>query len=162
MPFCRKCQPGQFQPLFDQIKCSNCPQNNISPRGATSFADCYPQQKHPCIANPSVCGPHGICQQENGSPYLYSCLCEDEFIGEHQFIPTSKLVHIPKSFQDLTASNCWMVVRPVHAKMAADVCTSTALPPNANVLMASEGSSVSSVWIDAQRICAKMEEFVLK
>lgn len=81
MPFCRKCLPGQYQENFDEVKCLNCPAHYLSPRGAISISNCYPEQRQACNMNPTVCGPHGICEQVIGNIYLYSCLCEEEFIG---------------------------------------------------------------------------------
>lgn len=83
LPFCRKCPPGFYQPFYNQIKCENCGNNQISPRGSVSENACYPKQSHPCFSHPSICGPHGVCQQENGNAYLYSCLCQEEFIGDY-------------------------------------------------------------------------------
>lgn len=83
MPFCKKCNPGEFQPFYNQVVCEKCPPNYISPRGAMSFHECAPKYILPCDANPAICGPHGACVPEPGNPYLYSCLCEDGFIGAH-------------------------------------------------------------------------------
>lgn len=83
MPFCSKCPPAQYQPHFNQIKCLDCSINFTSPRGSQSSSQCYPIQRHACHSNPTVCGPHGICEQEQGNIYLYNCLCQEDFIGSH-------------------------------------------------------------------------------
>lgn len=83
VPFCRKCLPGQYQPEFNEVKCLNCPNGMTSPRGALSVTNCYQEQQSACTMNLGVCGPHGICMQESSNIYLYSCLCEDGFVGSH-------------------------------------------------------------------------------
>lgn len=82
-PFCTKCALGQYQPDFNQIKCLDCPANYTSPRGSQSLSQCRPIQRQACYANPMVCGPHGICEQERSNIYLYNCLCQENFIGSH-------------------------------------------------------------------------------
>lgn len=82
MPFCRKCSPGEYQSMYDQIACDQCPPNTISPRGSTSMDSCHPKQYQPC-SQINVCGLHGTCKQEIINPFLYSCSCEDGFVGSH-------------------------------------------------------------------------------
>lgn len=81
MPFCHKCLPGEYQPQYNQIYCEKCPENYTSPRGAESLSNCLPKYHQPCIMHPKVCGTFGICVPEQKSPYLYSCLCEDSYVG---------------------------------------------------------------------------------
>lgn len=81
MPFCRKCQPAQYQSDFNQNKCVPCPMGMTSPRGAISIDNCFEDKRDICEINSGICGPHGICVQENGNRHLYSCLCEDGFTG---------------------------------------------------------------------------------
>lgn len=81
MPFCRKCPPAQYQSEFNQNKCLSCPSGMISPRGAISIEHCFEEKSDMCQINTGICGPHGICIQENGNRHLYSCLCEDSFTG---------------------------------------------------------------------------------
>lgn len=82
MPFCRKCPPAQYQSDFNQNKCLQCPLGQTSPRGAISIENCFEEKRDICKINTGICGPHGICVQENGNHHLYSCLCEDGFTGE--------------------------------------------------------------------------------
>ncbi|KAG4075716.1 hypothetical protein HA402_003541 [Bradysia odoriphaga] len=82
MPFCRKCSPGEYQSNYDQIACDQCPPNSISTRGSTSVDNCHPKQHQPC-SQINVCGLHGTCKQEISNPFLYSCSCEDGFVGSH-------------------------------------------------------------------------------
>lgn len=82
MPFCRKCSPGEYQSQYDQVTCDQCPPNTISPRGSTSPDNCHPKQYQPC-SQINVCGSHGTCKQEVSNPFLYSCSCEDGFVGSH-------------------------------------------------------------------------------
>lgn len=81
MPFCRKCVPGEYQSLYDQIICNKCPENFTSIRGATALNDCYPKRTLPCSLEPPVCGPYGTCVPELRNNYLYSCTCEENYIG---------------------------------------------------------------------------------
>lgn len=81
MPFCRKCPPAQYQTDFNQIECKHCPTGMTSPRGAISIDNCYEEKRPICQLNAAICGPHGVCVQENGNIHLYSCLCEDGFTG---------------------------------------------------------------------------------
>lgn len=83
MPFCRKCVPGEFQPLHDQTDCQKCPDSYISPRGSMSINDCLPKRIQPCVSQPTVCGSNGQCVPETRNPYLYSCQCDEGFIGSH-------------------------------------------------------------------------------
>ncbi|XP_031635123.1 sushi, von Willebrand factor type A, EGF and pentraxin domain-containing protein 1-like isoform X2 [Contarinia nasturtii] len=83
MPNCAKCSPAQYQPDFNQIKCLQCPSGMTSPRGAISIDNCFEEKRDVCQINSAICGPHGICVQENGNRHLYSCLCEDGFTGSH-------------------------------------------------------------------------------
>lgn len=82
MPFCRKCSPGEYQSAYDQTACEQCPANTISPRGSTSIDNCHPKQYQPC-SQLNVCGLHGTCNQEIVNPFLYSCSCEDGYVGSH-------------------------------------------------------------------------------
>lgn len=82
-PFCTKCAPGQYQPLFNQNRCLECAPGYTSGRGSQLSTQCYPVQKHACHSNPAICGPHGICEQEDGDVYLYNCLCEEDYVGSH-------------------------------------------------------------------------------
>lgn len=82
MPFCRKCAPGQYQSNYNQIKCSDCPNGMTSPRGSLSIENCFEEKRHICKINSAICGPHGVCVQENGNLHLYSCLCEDAYAGK--------------------------------------------------------------------------------
>lgn len=81
MPSCRKCPPSQYQPEFNQNKCIKCPLGMNSPRGAITIDNCFEETRNICQINIGICGPHGICVQENGNRHLYSCLCEDGFTG---------------------------------------------------------------------------------
>lgn len=81
MPFCRKCNPSQYQPNYNQIKCMPCPLGMSSPRGAISITNCFSDRKHICEVSTSICGPHGVCVPENGNQHLYSCLCENGYTG---------------------------------------------------------------------------------
>lgn len=83
MPHCRKCPPGQYQSEFNQNKCLSCPSGWTSPRGAISIGNCFEEKRDVCQMNAGICGPHGICVQENGN--LYSCLCEDGFTGQYVY-----------------------------------------------------------------------------
>ncbi|XP_055523737.1 sushi, von Willebrand factor type A, EGF and pentraxin domain-containing protein 1-like [Wyeomyia smithii] len=83
MPFCRKCEPGEYQGLFNRISCDQCPPDHISPRGSTSITDCVPKRSQPCAAKPPVCGSHGQCIPEPVNDYLYSCTCNEGFVGSH-------------------------------------------------------------------------------
>lgn len=82
MPFCRKCAPAFYQSDFNQNKCIQCPVGMTSPRGAISIENCFEEKRDICKINAGICGPHGICVQENGNHHLYSCLCEDGFTGK--------------------------------------------------------------------------------
>lgn len=86
MPFCRKCEPGQYQSNYNQINCQQCPIGYTSPRGAISIENCYEEKRHICELNSAICGPHGICISENSNLHLYSCLCEDGFSGANTFL----------------------------------------------------------------------------
>lgn len=83
MPFCKKCNPGEYQTYYNQIHCDTCPNNYVSPRGASSISDCTPRQIQPCVTNSAICGEHGICIPETRNPYLYDCICEDGYVGEY-------------------------------------------------------------------------------
>ncbi|XP_053687129.1 sushi, von Willebrand factor type A, EGF and pentraxin domain-containing protein 1-like [Sabethes cyaneus] len=83
MPFCRKCEPGEYQALYNRIHCDRCPPDHISPRGSTAITDCVPKRSRPCEAEPPVCGPHGQCIPEPINDYLYSCTCNEGFVGSH-------------------------------------------------------------------------------
>lgn len=83
MPFCRKCYPNEFQPMYDQIACEKCPDNYISPRGSMSRNDCLPKRVQPCVSQPTVCGQFGVCIPETRNPYLYSCHCAEGYVGSH-------------------------------------------------------------------------------
>lgn len=83
MPFCKKCGPGEYQSFYDQTKCEKCPEGFISPRGSRFFEDCVPKIIQPCLKNPLVCGRNGYCVPEGTNNYLYSCLCDEGYIGSH-------------------------------------------------------------------------------
>ncbi|XP_062536901.1 sushi, von Willebrand factor type A, EGF and pentraxin domain-containing protein 1-like [Armigeres subalbatus] len=83
MPFCRKCDPGEYQGLYNRINCDKCPQDHTSQRGSTSIKDCFPKYSKPCSTEFSVCGTHGKCMPEPSNNELYSCLCEEGFVGSH-------------------------------------------------------------------------------
>lgn len=99
MPFCRKCPPAQYQSDFNQNKCLQCPSGQTSPRGAISIENCFDEKRDICKINTGICGPHGICVQENGNHHLYSCLCEDGFTGGFYFLILSNLeIFLTKEF----------------------------------------------------------------
>ncbi|KXJ84393.1 hypothetical protein RP20_CCG009862 [Aedes albopictus] len=83
MPFCRKCDPGEYQGLYNRISCDKCPSDHTSLRGSTSIKDCFPKHSRPCSSEFPVCGPHGQCVPEPSNEELYSCLCEEDFVGSH-------------------------------------------------------------------------------
>ncbi|XP_059610984.1 sushi, von Willebrand factor type A, EGF and pentraxin domain-containing protein 1-like [Phlebotomus argentipes] len=83
MPYCKKCLPGEYQALYDQIRCEPCPDGFISPRGAKSFTDCSPRRLFPCQLPDPVCGQNGACIPDAKNPYLYSCICNIGFQGSH-------------------------------------------------------------------------------
>ncbi|XP_065089093.1 sushi, von Willebrand factor type A, EGF and pentraxin domain-containing protein 1-like [Ochlerotatus camptorhynchus] len=83
VPFCRKCEPGEYQGLYNRISCDKCPPDHISPRGSTSIADCAPKHSQPCLTEFSICGPRGQCIPEPLNDELYSCVCEEGFVGSH-------------------------------------------------------------------------------
>lgn len=85
MPFCRKCAPGQYQPNYDAIKCLKCPLFHTSRRGSILISDCQQMPRHACYSNPHVCGPHGVCESVPTNVYLYSCLCEENYIGNWKY-----------------------------------------------------------------------------
>lgn len=97
MPFCRKCPPAQYQSNFNQNKCLSCPFGMTSPRGAISIENCFEEKRDICKINTGICGPHGICVQENGNHHLYSCLCEDGFTGKLSRAKRSKLFRLNSS-----------------------------------------------------------------
>lgn len=79
MPYCRKCNPGEYQPLSDQIACESCPPGFISPRGSNSSTQCYMSNTNVCL-NRMSCGLYGQCiELQNG---LYNCKCEPGYFGE--------------------------------------------------------------------------------
>lgn len=117
MPFCRKCSPGEYQSEYDQIQCNQCPPNTISPRGSASIDNCHPKQYQPC-SQLNVCGSHGTCQ-EVSNPFLYSCSCEDGFVGshcEHQVRIGRKLMH--DEWKKYHVDNSWTYVCRPHVTMA--------------------------------------------
>lgn len=83
LPFCRRCEPGEYQGLYNRISCDKCPPTHISPRGSTSIADCVPKVLRPCLADRNACGSHGQCVPDPVSDYLYSCTCDEGFAGSH-------------------------------------------------------------------------------
>ncbi|XP_055587381.1 sushi, von Willebrand factor type A, EGF and pentraxin domain-containing protein 1-like [Uranotaenia lowii] len=83
MPFCRKCDPGEYQGLYNRISCDRCPHDYTSPRGSTSITDCTPKVVKPCQNDHLVCGSNGRCVPQSNSSNLYSCLCDEGFAGSH-------------------------------------------------------------------------------
>ena len=49
MPFCRLCEPGQYQEQYNRAQCLACPSNHSSPRGSKSAADCFPIGGQLCL-----------------------------------------------------------------------------------------------------------------
>lgn len=83
MPFCRKCEPGEYQPFYDQTECEKCPADYISRRGAYELSECSPRQSsNPCEIS-GVCGDNGSCVREPINDHLYSCLCQEGYVGSH-------------------------------------------------------------------------------
>ncbi|XP_049280450.1 sushi, von Willebrand factor type A, EGF and pentraxin domain-containing protein 1-like [Anopheles funestus] len=84
MPFCRLCEPGQYQEQYNRAQCHPCPSNHSSPRGSKSPSDCFPIGGQLCNESVSnVCGTFGRCVTEPFSPLGYRCVCEDNYVGEH-------------------------------------------------------------------------------
>ncbi|XP_058442915.1 sushi, von Willebrand factor type A, EGF and pentraxin domain-containing protein 1-like isoform X2 [Malaya genurostris] len=83
MPFCRRCDPGEYQGLYNRISCDKCPPDHTSPRGSTSMTDCFPKRNWPCEMDPPVCGSQGQCVPEPINDDLYSCVCNEGFVGSH-------------------------------------------------------------------------------
>lgn len=88
MPFCQKCNLGEYQPYYDQINCLSCPTNYSSLRGAQSIKECYEKEIHPCQSNPTICGSFGHCVPNQSGNNLFICICQQGYYGakcEHQF-----------------------------------------------------------------------------
>ncbi|XP_037922099.1 sushi, von Willebrand factor type A, EGF and pentraxin domain-containing protein 1-like isoform X3 [Hermetia illucens] len=83
MPFCRKCNPGEYQSEYDQTQCEKCPSGHTSPRGATSRSECTLERPNPCIMNPKICGPNGVCITDSNVQSSYYCQCDQGFDGPH-------------------------------------------------------------------------------
>ncbi|XP_035901734.1 sushi, von Willebrand factor type A, EGF and pentraxin domain-containing protein 1-like [Anopheles stephensi] len=84
MPFCRACEPGEYQEQYNRAQCHPCPANHSSPRGSKSPVDCFPIGGQLCNDSGSkVCGAYGRCIAEPASPLGYRCVCEENFVGEH-------------------------------------------------------------------------------
>ncbi|XP_055618198.1 sushi, von Willebrand factor type A, EGF and pentraxin domain-containing protein 1-like [Toxorhynchites rutilus septentrionalis] len=83
MPFCRKCEPGEYQGLYNRINCEKCPPGYTSSRGSTVITDCVPKHAQPCMSEAHICGSHGRCSPDPINDYLYSCTCDDGYAGEH-------------------------------------------------------------------------------
>lgn len=78
MPFCRSCNVGEYQPLYDQTVCEKCPDGFKSERGSKSLASCYLKKEKFC--NDKICENGGICIPNDK---FYHCECSDSFTGMH-------------------------------------------------------------------------------
>ena len=76
MPFCRTCNVGEYQPLYDQTECKKCPRDYTSLRGSKSPDDCFVKLDKPCQSKP--CGVNGRCIPDHS---LYHCECAEGFTG---------------------------------------------------------------------------------
>uniref|UniRef100_A0A182QJ86 Sushi, von Willebrand factor type A, EGF and pentraxin domain-containing protein 1 n=1 Tax=Anopheles farauti TaxID=69004 RepID=A0A182QJ86_9DIPT len=83
MPFCRQCEPGQYQEQYNQAQCLSCPANHSSPRGSKARAECFPTGTALQCDEGNVCGVAGRCVADAGSLHGYRCLCEENVVGEH-------------------------------------------------------------------------------
>lgn len=82
MPYCKKCGPSEYNSQYNQTACEKCPSGYFSRRGSISKLNCT-QQTMPCSVLPPICGSNGQCQSVAESIFLYTCLCEDDFMGSH-------------------------------------------------------------------------------
>lgn len=76
MPFCRLCNIGEYQPLYDQTECKKCPVGYNSLRGSKSPDDCFVKVDKPCQSKP--CGLNGKCVPDKS---LFHCDCSEGFTG---------------------------------------------------------------------------------
>nr|XP_040233470.2 sushi, von Willebrand factor type A, EGF and pentraxin domain-containing protein 1-like [Anopheles coluzzii] len=84
MPFCRLCEPGQYQEQYNRAQCLACPSNHSSPRGSKSAADCFPIGGQLCNSTVgNVCGVGGRCVVDPSSLLGYQCVCDENYVGEH-------------------------------------------------------------------------------
>uniref|UniRef100_A0A182PU12 Sushi, von Willebrand factor type A, EGF and pentraxin domain-containing protein 1 n=1 Tax=Anopheles epiroticus TaxID=199890 RepID=A0A182PU12_9DIPT len=84
MPFCRLCEPGQYQEQYNRAQCQSCPSNHSSPRGSKTADDCFPIRGQLCNSTvASVCGSAGRCVGDHSSLLGYRCVCEENYVGEH-------------------------------------------------------------------------------
>lgn len=88
MPYCRKCNPGEYNPLYNQIHCELCPHKYTSLRGAIAKSDCFIGTPNVC-ANRMTCGLYGKCSElSNG---LYYCKCESGYYGNLFFYSSKRM-----------------------------------------------------------------------
>uniref|UniRef100_A0A182K190 Sushi, von Willebrand factor type A, EGF and pentraxin domain-containing protein 1 n=1 Tax=Anopheles christyi TaxID=43041 RepID=A0A182K190_9DIPT len=89
MPFCRQCEPGQYQEQYNRAQCQSCPTNHSSARGSKSSADCFPIAGELLCSNDttqagSVCGSAGgQCVVDATTTLGYRCVCGENYVGEH-------------------------------------------------------------------------------
>lgn len=78
---CITCEPGFYQPNYDQTECISCPENMTTiGRGASSVEKCLRLDeidKDPCKKDP--CHNGGTCLRIG---HDFSCKCAGEFIGK--------------------------------------------------------------------------------
>ncbi|XP_053677965.1 sushi, von Willebrand factor type A, EGF and pentraxin domain-containing protein 1-like [Anopheles nili] len=83
MPFCRLCEPGQYQGQYNRAQCQQCPSNYSSPRGSKTVSDCFPVRRMCEDITSKTCGFAGRCVLDSTSVLGYQCICDDNFVGDH-------------------------------------------------------------------------------
>ncbi|XP_058063456.1 sushi, von Willebrand factor type A, EGF and pentraxin domain-containing protein 1-like [Anopheles bellator] len=98
MPFCRKCDAGQYQEHHNRLECRPCPAGHTSRRGARNPADCFPLQTvapprgdggeepelaalNPCGSGPCLNGGTCVAREGGAGGEGFECRCGGAWVG---------------------------------------------------------------------------------